>query len=65
MFEALFRIVVQIETDKQGQQAFQVTKDRPPVNETELGSLLESIYQEQVYPTLRADDTLTFHVDHP
>ena len=67
MFEALFRIVVQIETDKQGQQAFQVTKDRPSVNETELGSLLESIYQKQVYPTLRADDTLTVtaHLDVP
>jgi len=59
MFEALFRIVVQVETDEQGQRAFPVTKHLLPVNETEFLSLLASVYQEEVYPTLRADDTLT------
>lgn len=59
MFEAIFRIVVLVETDKQGQRVFPVTKNRPAVNETEFMSLLASVYREEVYPTLRADDTLT------
>jgi hypothetical protein len=67
MFEAIFRIVVQVETDAQGQRAFPVTKNRPAVNETDFLSLLASVYQEEVYPTLRADDTLrvTAHLDLP
>ncbi len=67
MFEALFRIVVQVETDEQGQRVFPVTKNRPAVNETEFISRLASVYQEEVYPTLRADDTLTVtvHLDVP
>ena len=67
MFEALFRIVVQVETDEQGQRAFPVTKQRPQVNEMEFLALLASVYQEEVYPTLRAGDTLTVtaHLDVP
>jgi hypothetical protein len=67
MFEALFRIVVVVETDDQGQRAFPVTKNRPAVNEAGFLSLLASLYQEEVYPTLRADDTLTVtaHLDVP
>jgi hypothetical protein len=67
MFEALFRIAVQVETDEQGQRAFPVSKQRPQVNEAEFLSLLASVYQEEVYPTLRADDTLTVtvHLDVP
>ena len=67
MFEARFRIVVQVETDAQGQRTFPVTKQLAPVNETEFVSLLASVYQEEVYPTLRANDTLTVtaHLDAP
>ena len=67
MFEALFRIVVQVETDEQGQRVFPVTKNRPAVHDKEFLSLLASVYQEEVYPTLRADDTLTViaHLDLP
>ena len=67
MFEALFRIVVQVETDQQGQRVFPVTKNRPAVTETEFLSLLASVYQEEVFPTLRANDTLTVmaHLDVP
>jgi hypothetical protein len=67
MFEALFRIVVQVETDGQGQRVFPVTKQLPAVNETGFFSLLASVYQEEVYPTLRANDTLTVtaHLDVP
>jgi len=67
MFEALFRVVFQVETDEQGQRAFPVTKERPAVNETEFLSLLASVYQEEVYPMLRAGDalTVTAHLDLP
>ena len=67
MFEALFRIVVQVETDAQGQRVFPVTKHLPAVNETDFFSLLASVYEEEVYPTLRANDTLTVtaHLDVP
>ena len=67
MFEALFRIVVVVETDQQGQRVFPVTKNRPAVNETEFLSLLASVYQQEVYPTLWADDALTVraHLDVP
>ena len=62
MFEALFRITVQVETDERGQRAFPVTKQLPPVNQTDFFSLLASVYEEEVYPTLRANDTLTVTV---
>ena len=67
MFEAIFRIVVQVETDGQGQRVFPVTKHRTPVNETGFLSLLASVYHEEVYPKLRTDDTLTItvHLDLP
>jgi len=67
VFEAIFRVVVQVETDEQGQRVFPVTKHRTPVNETEFLSLLASVYQEEVYPMLRTDDSLTItaHLDLP
>ena len=67
MFEALFRIAVQIETDEQGQRAFPVTKQLHHLNEMQFLELLASVYQEEVYPTLRAGDilTVTAHLDVP
>ena len=67
MFEALFRIVIQVKTDAQGRRVFPVTKQLSPPHETEFVSLLASVYQEEVYPTLRANDTLTVtaHLDAP
>lgn len=67
MFEALFRIGIQVETDTQGQRVFPTTKQRPRVNESEFLALLASVYSEQVYPTLRAGDDLkvTAHLDAP
>lgn len=67
MFEAFFRASVQVETDAQGHQAFLITKDRPAVNERDFLALLASVYQEQVYPSLRAGDdlTVTAHLDLP
>ena len=67
MFEAIFRVVVQVETGEQDQRVFPVTKHRTPVNEAEFLSLLASVYQEEVYPRLRTDDnlTITVHLDLP
>lgn len=67
MFEALFRVVVVVAADGQGQRVFPVTKQLPAVNEADFLSLLASIYQEEVYPTLRAGDSLTVtaHLDVP
>jgi hypothetical protein len=67
VFEAIFRIVVQVETDGQGQRVFPVTKHRTPVNETGFLSLLASVYHEEVYPKLRTGDnlTITVHLDLP
>ncbi len=67
MFEAIFKVVVLVETDEQGQRVFPVTMHRTPVNEAGFLSLLASIYQEEVYPTLRTGDTLTItaHLDLP
>jgi len=67
VFEAIFRVVVQVETGEQGQRVFPVTKHRTPVNEAEFLSFLASVYQEEVYPRLRTDDnlTITVHLDLP
>ena len=67
MFEALFRVVVLVETDEQGQRVFPVMKHRTPVNGTEFLSFLALVYQEEVYPRLRTNDTLTItaHLDLP
>jgi len=67
MFEALFRIVVQVEANGQGQPVFQISEHEVASNETEFLSLLATIYQQEVYPILRAGDTLTIaaHLDLP
>ena len=67
MFEALFRIVTQVERNREGQAVFRVSEHEAPPNETEFLSLLATIYQQAVSPILRAGDTLTIaaHLDLP
>ena len=67
MFEALFRIVALVESNEQGQRVFHVTEHGAPANESAFSSLLSTVYQQQVYPTLQAGDTLTItvHLDLP
>ena len=66
MFEAVFRIVVLVESNEQGQRIFPITH-AARATETEFSSLLDTVYREEVYPTLRAGDTLTItvHLDVP
>jgi hypothetical protein len=67
MFEAIFRVAVQVKSDEQGQPAFPVTKNRPAVNGEGFRSLLASVYQNELYPMLQPGDTLTVtaHLDLP
>jgi len=67
MFEALFRIVAQVERNREGQLVFRVSEHEAAPNETEFLSLLATIYKQEVYPMLRVGDTLTIaaHLDLP
>lgn len=67
MFEALFRIVAQVESNEQGQRVFHVWKHGAPANESAFSSLLATVYQQEVYRTLQAGDTftITVHLDLP
>ncbi len=67
MFEALFKIVALVESNEQGQRVFKVTKRGAPANDGEFSSLVARVYQQEVYRTLRAGDTLTItvHLDLP
>ncbi|HEY6539571.1 MAG TPA: hypothetical protein VIZ18_01490 [Ktedonobacteraceae bacterium] len=67
MFEALFRIVAQVEENGEGQAVFRISEHEAAPNETEFLSLLATIFQQEVYPVLRAGDTLTIsaHLDLP
>lgn len=67
MFEALFRIVAQVESNEQGQRVFRVSEHGAPANESAFSSLVATAYQQGVYHTLQAGDTLTIaiHLDLP
>jgi len=67
MFEALFRIVAQVESNEQGQRVFHVWEHEAPANESAFSSLMARVYQQGVYRTLQAGDTLTItvHLDLP
>jgi hypothetical protein len=62
MFEAIFRITAQVESEGQGQRVFRVTKREAPANDAEFLSRLATIYQQDVYSTLMAGDDLTVAV---
>ena len=62
MFEAIFRMTAQINSDGQGQRVFRVTEQEAPANDAEFLSRLATMYQQEVYATLRAGDDLTVAV---
>jgi len=49
MFEALFRIVAQVESNGEGQRVFHVTEHGAPANESAFSSLMATVYQQSVY----------------
>ena len=67
MFEALFKIVALVASNKQGQRIFKVSERGEPANEGEFSSLVATMYQQEAYRTLRTGDTLTItlHLDVP
>ena len=62
MFEATFRITAQVNSDGQGQRIFRVTEREAPVNDVEFLAYLATMYQQEVYASLRAGDDLTVTV---
>jgi hypothetical protein len=67
MFEAVFRFVALVESNGQGKRLFKVFEQGAPANDSEFSSLVADAYQQEVYRTLRAGDTLaiTMHLDTP
>lgn len=67
MFEALFSIVAQVESNEQGQRVFRVWEHGAPANESGFSSLVTTVYQQGVSHTLQAGDTftITVHLDLP
>ena len=67
MFEALFRIAAQVESNEQGQRVFHVTEHGASADERAFSSLVATVYQQEVYRTLQAGDTftITLHLDLP
>jgi hypothetical protein len=67
MFEAVFSIDALVESDGQGQLLFKVFEQGEPLLDSAFSSLVTSTYQQEVYRTLRAGDTLkiTMHLDFP
>ena len=62
MFEAVFRITALVKSDGQGQRVFRVTQREALANDTEFLSHLVTMYQQEVYTTLRPGDDLTVAV---
>ena len=62
MFEADFRITALVKSDGQGQRVFRITEREAPANDAEFLSRLVTMYQQEVYTTLRAGDDLTVAV---
>jgi hypothetical protein len=67
MFEAVFNIVALVESNGQGLRLFKVFEQGAPLHDMEFSSLVANTYQQEVYRTLRAGDTLaiTMHLDTP
>ncbi len=67
MFEAVFKIVALVESNRQGERLFKVFEQGAPVNDSAFSSLVTNMYQQDVYRTLRAGDdlTITLHLDTP
>src|SRR5712692_315563 len=62
MFEADFRITALVKSNGQGQRVFRVTEREAAANDAEFLSRLATMYQQEVYATLRAGDDLTVAV---
>jgi hypothetical protein len=67
MFEATFKITALAESDGQGRRVFRVVKHADPVDDDGFKTLVATIYEQDVYRTLRVGDDLRVivHLDLP
>ena len=67
MFEAVFKVVAQVESNEHGERLFKVYERRAPANNSEFALLVSNVYQQEVYRTLQAGNilTITMQLDVP
>ena len=67
MFEVIYTITTLVESDEQGKRVFEIYKHGEPANDDAFSSLLATVYQQEVYRTLKTGDslTITLHLDLP
>ncbi len=67
MFEVIYTITALVESDEQGKRVFEIYKHGEPANDDAFSSLLATVYQQEVYRTLKTGDslTITLHLDLP
>ena len=67
MFEAIFKIVAQVESNGHGERLFKVYEQGALANDSDFSLLFANVYQQEVYQILRARDifTITMQLDVP
>ena len=67
MFETVFKFAALVESDELGQRVFKLYEHAVPVTGGEFTSILETLYQQEVYRMLKAGDSVTIraHLDFP
>jgi hypothetical protein len=67
MFEAIFKIVAQVESNGHGERLFKVYEQGALANDSDFSLLFANVYQQEVYRMLRARDilTITMQLDVP
>jgi hypothetical protein len=67
MFEAVFKIVAQVESNGHGERLFKVYEQGALANDSDFSLLFANVYQQEVYRMLRAGDivTITMQLDVP
>jgi hypothetical protein len=59
MFEAVYKIITLVESNGQGERLFKVHEQGASTKESDFTLLMSNVYQQEVYRTLRAGDSLT------
>ncbi len=59
MFEAVYKIVALVESNGQAERIFKIYEQGTSTKEAEFKSLISNVYQQEVYRTLQAGDSLT------
>jgi hypothetical protein len=59
MFEAVYKIVALVESNGQAERLFKVYEQGASTKEAEFKTLISNVYQQEVYRTLQAGDSLT------